>query len=125
MIRAVVSGSTKKTEAFLKKMASQSYFSGLEAIAREGVTALANATPTDSGLASSSWGFEIQRSRSSLFIRWTNTDVETGFPVSIMLQFGYATGTGGYVQGRDYINPAIKPVFDRLVEKVWKVVTSA
>jgi hypothetical protein len=97
----------------------------LEASAREGVTALAEAVPTDSGLAADSWDYKIERSGSSVTIEWTNTDVENGFPVAIMLQFGYGTGTGGYVQGRDYINPAMKPVFDRIADQVWKAVTSA
>ena|SRR5689334_23034373 len=125
MIRAVVSGSTKRTEAFLNQMSRQKYFDGIESLAREGVAALALATPTDSGLAASSWNYTISRSGKGLSISWTNSDVETGFPVAIMLQYGYATGTGGYVQGRDYINPAIRPVFDKIAEKVWKAVTSA
>lgn len=125
MIRAVASGSTQRTEAFLKKMTSQSYFDGIDSLARRGVAALASATPTDSGLAANSWNYEISRSGKSLTIVWTNTDVETGFPVAIMLQYGYATGTGGYVQGRDYINPAMRPIFDEIAEKVWKAVTSA
>lgn len=125
MIRAVASGSTQRTEAFLKKMASQSYFDGIDSLARRGVAALASATPTDSGLAANSWNYEVRRSGKSLTIVWTNTDVETGFPVAIMLQYGYATGTGGYVQGRDYINPAMRPIFDEIAEKVWKAVTSA
>lgn len=124
MIGYTVSGSTKRTEDFLRKLAKGDIYQGIEGLAREGVAALASATPIDSGLASSSWGVEISRSRSSLTITWTNSDVENGFPVAIMLQYGYGTGTGGYVQGHDYINPAIRPVFDRIAEKVWKAVTS-
>lgn len=125
MISFSVSGSTKRTEDFLRKLAKGDIYQGIESLAREGVAALASATPIDSGLAANSWGFEISRSRSSLTITWTNSDVESGFPVAIMLQYGYSTGTGGYVAGQDYINPAIKPVFDRIVDKVWKAVTSA
>jgi hypothetical protein len=125
MISASVSGSTKRTEDFLRKMASGNIYAGIDQAAQEGVAALASATPIDSGLASSSWGFEIQRTSKSCTITWTNNDVENGFPVAIMLQYGYATGTGGYVHGYDYINPAIRPIFDKIADKVWKAVTSA
>lgn len=125
MITVSVTGSTKKTEEFLRKLKSGDIYKGVEELAREGVAALAAATPTDSRLAASSWGFEVVRSGRSLTIKWTNTDVENGFPVVIMLQYGHGTGTGGYVQGRDFINPAIKPIFDRIENHVWKAVTSA
>lgn len=91
---------------------------------REGVAALASATPQESGLAAHSWDYEIQKRRNGISLVWTNSDVETGFPVAIMLQYGYATGTGGYVSGRDYINPAIRPIFDRIADMVWKEVTN-
>jgi hypothetical protein len=125
VISFTAKGSTKRTESFLRKMSKGDLYRTLEASAREGVTALAEAVPTDSGLAADSWDYKIERSGSSVTIEWTNTDVENGFPVAIMLQFGYGTGTGGYVQGRDYINPAMKPVFDRIADQVWKAVTSA
>jgi hypothetical protein len=121
-----VSGSTRRTEDFLRKMIQPGYiFRSLDAAAQKGVAALAAATPVESGLASTSWTYEIERSSSSVSIRWLNTDVESGFPVAIMLQYGYGTGTGGYVQGRDYINPAMRPIFDQIANDVWKVVTSA
>jgi hypothetical protein len=97
----------------------------LDSYAEEGVTALAHATPVDTRLASSSWGYDVSQSGGSYTLSWTNTDIENGFPVVIMLQYGHGTGTGGYVQGQDYINPAIKPVFDDIEDKVWKAVTSA
>jgi hypothetical protein len=125
LISFKVSGSTKKTEAFLQKMSKGSLFNSLDSSAREGVSALIAGTPVDSGLAADSWGYEIERSKSETIIKWTNNDVENGFPVAIMLQYGHGTGTGGYVQGRDYINPAMKPVFDRIANQVWKAVTSA
>lgn len=125
MIRITSSGSFKKTEAFLRKMSDGDIYKSIEAGAREGVRALAAATPLDSGLASDSWGYQIERSGKAVTIKWTNTDVENGFPVAIMLQLGYGTGTGGYVQGRDYINPAMKPIFDKISADVWKAVTSA
>lgn len=125
MIRIKTTGSFKKTEAFLRKMSSGDIYKTLEAGAREGVSALAKATPRDSGLSSNSWDYVIERSGKTVTIKWTNTDVENGFPVAIMLQLGYGTGTGGYVQGRDYINPAMKPIFDKISNDVWKAVTSA
>jgi len=97
----------------------------LQSGGREGVSALVRATPIDSGLAADSWDFVVSSDRGRYTITWTNNDVENGFPVAIMLQYGYGTGTGGYVQGRDYINPAIQPIFDSIADKVWKAVTSA
>ncbi len=97
----------------------------LNAAGREGVSALARATPVDSRLASESWDYKVGAKNGVYSLVWTNSDTENGFPVAIMLQYGYATGTGGYVQGRDYINPAIRPIFDEIENKVWKAVTSA
>ena len=90
-----------------------------------GQSALAAATPRESGLAASSWTYNVEKTRGSWQIVWRNTDLEKGFPVAIMLQYGYGTGTGGYVQGRDYINPAIRPVFDQIAKAVWEEVTRA
>lgn len=125
MFSIMSSGSFAKTQAFLNAMAKLNIRAILEAHAQEGVNALIAATPEDSGLAAHSWGYEITTSGGSYSITWTNSDIENGFPVAIMLQYGHGTGTGGYVQGRDYINPAIKPVFDRISEEVWRVVSSA
>jgi len=125
LISFTVSGSTKRTENFLRRMKQGDLFKALDSSAREGVSALIAGTPVDSGLAAESWSYEIERTSSSVTIKWTNNDVENGFPVGIMLQYGHGTGTGGYVQGQDYINPAMRPVFDRIAEQVWKAVTSA
>ena len=125
MFSFVVSRSGKRTEDFLRKLNRADIYKSLDAEARKGVAALASAVPKDSGLASDSWDYEIERSGNSVTIKWLNTDVENGFPVAIMLQYGHGTGTGGYVQGRDYINPAMKPIFDSIAEQVWKAVTSA
>ena len=93
--------------------------------AQKGVRALMAATPEDSGLAANSWTFEVERTKTTTTIWWKNTDLENGFPVALMLQYGHGTGTGGWVQGRDYINPAMRPIFDQIAETVWKAVTSA
>jgi hypothetical protein len=118
-------GSFDKTEKFLNAMLKLDVRAVAEAGAKRGVQALIAHTPQDSGLAARSWGYTISQNRGGVTITWTNTDIENGFPVAIALQYGYGTGTGGYVQGRDYINPAMRPVFDEIANTVWKAVTSA
>lgn len=125
MISFDTSGSFKHTEQFLKSVQKLDILGILDSYAQEGVSALSSATPIESGLAADSWDYEVSKEGSVYSISWTNTDVENGFPVAIMLQYGYGTGTGGYVQGVDYINPAMRPIFDSIADKVWKVVTSA
>lgn len=125
MISITTSGSFDQTRKYLQKLARGDFYQGLDRLARAGVAALARATPVDSGLSAGSWTYNIERSRASLTITWSNTDVENGFPVALMLQYGYATGTGGYVQGRDYINPAMRPIFDQIEQAVRKAVTSS
>jgi hypothetical protein len=125
VITFVVSGSTQRMEKFLKTVSKLDILAILDSYAIEGAAALALATPVHSGLAASSWGFDIGKKGDVYFIAWTNSDIESGFPVAIMLQYGYSTGTGGYVAGVDYINPAIRPIFDQIADKVWKAVTSA
>jgi len=119
------SGSFSKTESFLKAMQKLNIAAILDKTGREGVIALSNATPKDSGRAASSWGYRVEKKGDVYTIWWTNSDIENGFPVALMIQFGHGTGTGGYVSGYDYINPAIRPVMDRIAEEVWKAVTSA
>ena len=126
MISIKSSGDFKKTESFLAKMKEQGRIMAvLERHGREGVAALAAVTPLDSGATASSWGYEVKRESGSYSITWTNSNLAGGAPVAILLQYGHGTGTGGYVAGRDYINPAIRPIFDRIAEQVWKEVTSA
>lgn len=125
MISIKTSGSTKNLESFLQRVSQKNLSQILHRLGSEGVAALAAATPTDSGLAAQSWGYEIRKTRGSVSIIWTNSDTENGFPVAIALQYGYGTGTGGFVAGRDYINPAMRPVFDRIANEVWREVTSA
>src|SRR5258706_107221 len=125
MISVTSSGSFQVTEEFLKKMSKMDILQIMDSCGADGVTALAAATPHDTGLAAFSWNYDVHYSNGSYSISWTNIDIENDFPVAIMLQYGYGTGTGGYVQGRDYINPAMRPIFDRIADKVWKAVTSA
>lgn len=125
MISAVSKGSFKSTEAYLQKLAKMDIRGILNDAGAQGVKALSAATPIDSGLAENSWDYKIATFRGGAKITWTNSDVENGFPVVIGIQYGHGTGTGGYVQGIDFINPAMKPIFDQLADKVWKAVTSA
>lgn len=119
------SGNWDKTTAFLQKMQKLNVDGILQSAGAKGAAALGKATPKDSGLAGSSWTYEIKKSTGLIEIGWKNTDVENGFKVALMIQYGHGTGTGGYIQGRDYINPAMRPIFDEIAETVWKAVTSA
>lgn len=125
MISFTSKGSWSKTQASLTKMQKLDISAILKRYGAVGVAALSAATPTDSGLASQSWDYVVENKGKSYSITWTNGDSEDGFPVAIMLQYGYGTGTGGFVQGQDYINPAIRPIFDQIANDVWKVVTTA
>lgn len=95
----------------------------LDRFGREGVAALASATPVDSGLTADSWKYEIVRDGKSATISFTNTNIQNGVPIAIILQYGHGTGNGGWVLGRDYINPAIQPIFDKLANEAWREVT--
>jgi hypothetical protein len=119
------SGSTIRTQAFLAKMQSGDLTTSLESLAQQGVSALAAMTPVDTGLTAASWGYEITNEAGKVTISWTNYNREGGALVAILLQYGHGTGTGGFVSGYDYINPAIQPVFDQIAEDVWRKVTSA
>lgn len=127
MISVTSSGSFKNTERFLRAMLKLDAIitAAMHAGGKQGVAALAGATPKESGRAASSWDYEVTKGGGVYTLTWLNTDIEGGFPVAIMLQYGHGTGTGGYVRGQDYINPAIKPIFDQIAERVWKAVTSA
>lgn len=117
-------GNFQKTDDFLKKAKQGDYFRSLERFAQEGVNALASATPIDSGKTAASWDYTISRSKGSVSITWTNSNINDGVNIAVIIQYGHGTRNGGYVQGRDYINPAIRPVFDKIAENVWKEVTS-
>lgn len=118
------SGSFSNTEAFLKKMKEGSIFAALERFGQMGVDALARSTPVDEGETARSWYYEIIKDTNSWSIVWGNSHVEDGRPIAVLLQYGHATGDGGYVQGRDYINPALQPIFDQILSEAWKAVTS-
>lgn len=123
MLSIESSGSFKNSQSFLQRLLGDQIAQALRKYGQEGVDALSNATPIDSGLTASSWRYEVKRSGKSYSIIWSNTHVEDGRPVAILLQYGHGTGTGGWVQGRDYINPVILPLFDKIADDVWRVVT--
>ena len=119
-------GSFDKTTKFLEFLSSGRIFNSLEPYAQRGVAALESATPERSGRTASSWSYEIVKSGGTYSIYWTNSDMDDeGTPVVILLQYGHGTGTGGYVQGRNFILPAIVPIFDEISNDVWKAVQSA
>jgi hypothetical protein len=115
-------GNFNNTEKFFKQALKLNYRQILEKYGREGVIALSSATPVDSGETANSWNYEIHIYGSSFTINWTNSNVVNGVPIAIILQYGHGTRNGGYVQGRDYINPAIRPIMDKIAEEVWKEV---
>lgn len=118
-------GSFKKIESFLGFIKRHQMFSGLNTFGQMGVDALAAATPTDSGVTAGSWYYTIETNINGVNITWRNDNIVEGTPLVILLEYGHGTGTGGYVQGREFIQPAVEPLFNRIAEEVWKVVTSA
>lgn len=123
MIKFRQKGDFSKLTHYLEKVKEIVKLGDLDKYGREGVAALASATPVDTGLTASSWRYEIQHGNDSVSIAFYNDNVQNGVPIAIILQYGHGTRNGGYVQGRDYINPAIKPIFDKITEDAWKEVT--
>lgn len=115
-------GDFGKTDRFLHNLIEAHYRSKLRHYAEQGVAALAAATPTDSGTTASSWGYEIVEEAGRLAIHWTNTNVQNGVNIAVILQYGHATRNGGWVEGIDYINPAMKPIFEKMASEAWKEV---
>lgn len=123
MFELTSSGSFNNTETWLKKLAKSNFYNKMDEYGRRGVQALSSATPVDSGETATSWYYEIVEKNDYTAIEWRNSHMAGSTPVAILLQYGHGTGTGGYVQGRDFINPAIQPVMDKIAADVWKVVT--
>lgn len=116
-------GDFSKLNRYLEKVKASARLSILDKYGREGVAALASATPIDSGETANSWFYEISHDNGSATIAFCNSHINQGVPIAIILQYGHGTGTGGWVEGRDYINPAIQPIFDKIVEEAWREVT--
>ena len=116
-------GDFSKLNRYLDRVKEAARLSILDKYGREGVAALSSATPVDSGETANSWSYEISHSNGSATITFNNSHINKGVPIAIILQYGHGTGTGGWVEGRDYINPAIQPIFDKIVDAAWKEVT--
>lgn len=116
-------GSFNKMEKFLNKLAGHKYLNILDRYGQMGVAALSAATPKDTGKTAQSWTYEIERTPTNTTISWLNTNTNQNVNIAVILQYGHGTGTGGYVQGRDYINPAMRPVFDEIAQQAWREVT--
>lgn len=116
-------GGFSKTFSFLERAKEAVRLGDLDKFGRKGVAALASATPVESGLTANSWYYEIVRSNGSVKLEFHNSNIQNGVPIAVILQLGHGTGTGGWVQGRDYINPAIQPIFDEILNEMWREVT--
>lgn len=116
-------GNFSKATRYMERIKEIFHFGLLDKYGRDGVAALSSATPVDSGNTANSWYYEIENKKGQVRINFLNSNINQGVPIAIILQYGHGTGTGGWVQGRDYINPAIQPVFDRISQDIWKEVT--
>ncbi|MBQ6446474.1 MAG: hypothetical protein IJJ10_03295 [Bacillus sp. (in: Bacteria)] len=126
MIRVRHRGSFKNIEKFLNKMAHNNFLKYLNDCGAKGVEALASVTPKESGETASSWSYSIENTGDSLVVYWSNSKTTVnGTPIVILLKYGHATGTGGYVRGYDFIDPSIRPIFDSFVNQMWNEVTTS
>ena len=116
-------GDFSRTTNFLKKAEKVSLMSTLDKYGRRGVAALSSATPIETGKTANSWYYEIVKSNGSITLRFNNSNIQNGVPIAIILQLGHGTRNGGWVEGRDYIDPAIQPIFDEISTDLWKEVT--
>ena len=123
MIRFRHKGDFSKLTRYLEKAKEAVNLGNLDKYGREGVAALASATPVETGLTASSWYYKIEHKNGSVTINFYNSNIQNGVPIAIILQYGHGTRNGGWVQGRDYINPAIRPIFDKIVDEAWREVT--
>lgn len=123
MIGIRCKGDFSKSMGYLEKAKHAVRLSRLDKYGKEGVAALASATPVATGKTANSWSYQIEYERDSVKIVFLNSNIQNGIPIAVVLQYGHGTGTGGWVEGRDYINPAIQPIFDRIVNDAWREVT--
>ncbi len=122
MLGFTTSGSFKNTEDFLKRMSDDSIFSNLDHYGQQGVDALSNATPEETGETADSWRFKVTHRNGEHRIQFYNNHIVGGQVIAVLIQYGHGTRNGGFVQGRDYINPAIRPIFDKMADDIWKQV---
>lgn len=123
MISITNKGDFAKTFSFLNASTKIDISSIMDKYGKEGVSLLAKNTPIDSSKTSMSWTYKIDKTKGTTSINWYNTNVVNGVNIAIILQYGHGTQNGGYISGRDYINPALLPLFDRMTEEIWKEVT--
>ena len=123
MISVKQKGDFTKVTRYLERAKKYARISSLDKYGQEGVNALASATPYDTGRTAHSWYYEIVRSNGQVSIQFCNSNIQNGVPIAIILQYGHGTRNGGWVEGRDYINPAIQPIFDKLANDAWREVT--
>ena len=116
-------GDFSKLTRFLERAKEAVHLGDLDKYGRQGVAALSSATPVDSGLTAESWYYEIENKNGSATIKFSNSNIQNGVPIAIILQYGHGTRNGGWVEGRDYINPAIQPIFDEIANEAWREVT--
>ena len=116
-------GDFSKLTRFLERVKEAVHLGDLDKYGRQGVAALSSATPVDSGLTAESWYYEIENKNGSATITFNNSNIQNGVPIAIILQYGHGTRNGGWVEGRDYINPAIQPIFDEIANEAWREVT--
>lgn len=123
MIKFRQKGDFSKLNRYFERLKETANVGTLDKYGRAGVAALSSATPVDTGKTASSWYYDIKRQNGSVSIEFNNSNFNKGVPIAIILQYGHGTSNGGWIQGRDYINPAIQPIFDRIVNDAWKEVT--
>jgi hypothetical protein len=124
MITFTHKGNLRTTQKFFRGVSITSYLHIFEKYGHKGVEALSSATPIDSGKTKDSWSYTIKRTKNGVTITWNNSHIDKGVPIAIILQYGHATRNGGYVQGRDYINPTMRPIFDSMTKDLWREVTA-
>lgn len=112
-------GNFKKTRKFLKRCSNLQLDDLLDQYGKEGVEALARATPKDTGKTAASWNYAVHKSDGRITITWSNSNIVDGVPIAVILQYGHGTRNGGYVEGMDYINPAMRPIFERIAQRAW------
>lgn len=125
MIHIKQKGNFAKLDKYFEQIKKAANIDVLDKYGEAGVKALSSATPIDTGKTSQSWYYEIERKNGKSVLSFFNSNVNNGVPIAIILQYGHGTGTGGWVEGRDYINPAIRPIFDQIVNDAWKEVASS
>lgn len=125
MISFKQKGDFSKLTGFLERIKESVKIGDLDKFGRAGVEALSSATPVNTGKTANSWYYEIDNKNGVATISFNNSNIQNGVPIAIILQYGHGTGTGGWVEGRDYINPAIQPIFDEIAENAWREVTKS